>query len=111
MGGVRSSAIREKEFRGCVRERTLLIDLMGFWNCGPTEGCRVAVTGDVARGIGRSVAKRRVSGQPNPGTPSRRGEKLVLFWFVLDIVNFTDFASHAKISDFADTHFVDKHIL
>ena len=36
---------------------------------------------------------------------------LALLLVVLNRINLADFASHAKISNFADTHFVDQHVL
>lgn len=35
----------------------------------------------------------------------------MIFMFVLGRVEFTDFASHAKIREFANTHFIDQQIL
>ena len=43
--------------------------------------------------------------------PSRRGRMFAVVLVVLNGINLTNFARHAKISDFADTHFVDQHIL
>lgn len=36
---------------------------------------------------------------------------LAVLLVVLNRINLTDFARHAKISNFADAHFVDQHIL
>lgn len=57
------------------------------------------------------VEKRRMGGQPGLGMSSQRGGGLVFLFFILGGVNLTNFASHAKISDFADAHFVYQHVL
>ena len=43
--------------------------------------------------------------------PPGRGGMFAFLLIVLNGVNFPNFASHAKIGYFADTHFVDQHIL
>ena len=66
----------------------------------------------MARGIRCLVTnERRVSSQSGFGVPSQRGGVLVLWLVKLSRIDFTDSASHAEIGDFADTHFVDQHVL
>jgi len=70
------------------------------------------VTGDVARGIGCLVAnERRVSGQSGFSVPSQRGGVFALWLVKLSRIDFADSASHAEIGNFADTHFVNQHVL
>lgn len=65
----------------------------------------------MACGVCRLVTKGRMSGQSGLGVPSGGSRNLVFVLIVLDGADFTDFASHSKISNFADTHFVDQRIL
>lgn len=52
-----------------------------------------------------------MSSQPGLGVPSGGSSNLVFVLILLDRADFTDFASHSKIGNFADTHFIDQHIL
>lgn len=50
-------------------------------------------------------------GQSGFGMSSRWG-RIISFWLiVLNGISFTNFASHPKISNFADTHLVHQHVL
>ena len=50
-------------------------------------------------------------GKSDFSVSSRRGRMLALLLIVLNRIDLADFASHAKVSNFANTHFVDQHIL
>ena len=104
--------MRQKELGRCVRERSLLVDLVGLGDCGSTERCRVPVASGVAQVVWPFMAmERMVRSQSGLGMSSRWGRILAFRLIVLGGINFTNFASHAKISNFTDTHLVDQHIL
>jgi hypothetical protein len=52
-----------------------------------------------------------MSDKPRFLMPSRRGRMFAVLLVELNRINLTDFARHAKISNFADAHFIDQHIL
>jgi hypothetical protein len=104
--------MRKKEFRRCIRERSLLVALVLLRSWWSTEGGGVAVLEGVTWGIGCLVAKRTMGGQTGgPGMPPRGSWDLVVVLVVDNRANFTDSAGHAKIGQFTDTHLVDQHVL
>ena len=57
VGKIGRAAIREKQFRGCVRKRTLLVDMSGLRGRGAADGCRIAVAEKVAGEVGCFVTQ------------------------------------------------------
>jgi hypothetical protein len=103
--------MRKKQLRGRVRERSLLVDGVRFRFRGPAEGCGVPVTGGVAREVCCSVTGvGMMNGRSGLGVSSLRGGMVALLLVVLNGINFTDFASHAKVGNLTDTRFVDQNI-